>query len=456
MAGLFSLLNVGASALFTEQRASTLAGQNIANAATPGYTRQDAIRQSVVPGGVRFLSAERSVDPLLRRRLEEQAGVSSFAQRQSQRLSGLEGIAADIGPSGLSASLDNFFGSIRELTANADDPAQRSEIVADAQSLATTVNRLAADFDQAREGLNSDIIGDIDSANAASETVARLNAAIKVTEANGAQANELRDERDAAVRQLSELVGAYGIEDEQGNVTVVANGIVLAQNDRSYTIQATPDASGTVTLEVPGTTRGDITSRIVGGSVGGAIDARDGVVADSIAAVDQFAFDLATQFNATYRGFTGLDGVSGRNFFVEPTGTAGAAASLRVEAAVTADPAAFQAATGAGGLPGDGSGATALVALEGALIANGGTETLGASARGVFSALGTAVRSATNEDAVQQGRLDALEAVREQVSGVSTDEQLLELSRSQRAYQAAGRLVQTVDQMLETVISLKQ
>ncbi|MEO1170577.1 MAG: flagellar hook-associated protein FlgK, partial [Myxococcota bacterium] len=285
MAGLFSLLNVGASALFTEQRASTLAGQNIANAATPGYTRQDSVRQSVGPNGygVRFLSAERSVDPLLRRRLEEQASVTSFSQRRADRLGALEDIASDIGPNGVSASLDNFFGSIRELTATADDPAQRQEIVSDGQTLASAVNRLGADFEQARQDLNRDIIGDIDSANAASETVARLNAAIMVTEANGAQANELRDERDAAVRQLSELVGAYGIEDEQGNVTVVANGIVLAQSDRSYTIQATPDASGTVTLEVPGTTRGDITSRIVGGSVGGAIDARDGAVADSIA-----------------------------------------------------------------------------------------------------------------------------------------------------------------------------
>ncbi|MEM6733356.1 MAG: flagellar hook-associated protein FlgK, partial [Myxococcota bacterium] len=233
MGGLFSLLNVGASALFAEQRASTIAGQNIANASTPGYTRQSVVRSSQPPVtfGVQITSTERAQDAMVRRRLEDQLGMSAYSDRRADRLSQLEDVAVDIGDNGLLANMDELFAAFRGLEANPDEPAQRREVVAAADTLASSIRRMAADFESARSGLNNEIVGEIERVNARSADVARLNSAIKVAEAGGESANELRDERDRAVQDLAELAGAYGIEDESGDVSVVVNGIVLAQDD---------------------------------------------------------------------------------------------------------------------------------------------------------------------------------------------------------------------------------
>lgn len=458
MSNLFSLLNLGASALFTEQRASTVAGQNIANASTPGYTRQEVIRSSVPPNtwGVRVTSTDRANDEIVRRRLEDQLGLSGFADRRASRLSQLEDVAVDGGESGLLANFDAFFGSFRALEATPDDAAQRREVVAAGQTLASSMQRMAGDLERARVGLNQDIVGDIDQVNTLSADVARLNAAIKVAEAGGESANELRDQRDVALSGLAELTGAYGILDDDGDMTVVVNGIVLAQKNQSYAVSAIPGSDGTVRLEIPGTTRGDVTGQFSGGAIGGSIAARDGAVADAIASLDQLAFDFASAVNGVHQSYVGLDGVGGRSFFAAPAAVTGAARNLQVDAAIAGDPSRIATATSAATLPGDNAGVTALNALESALVANGGTESLGEAARGIVSRLGTEVRSASSEETLQRGRLDALTAVREQTSGVSIEEQLLALDRSQRAYQAASKVIQTVDEMLETVLSLKR
>ncbi len=458
MSNLFSLLNLGANALFTEQRASTIAGQNIANASTPGYTRQEVVRSSVPPNtwGVRITSTDRANDEIVRRRMEDQLGLSGFADRRAARLSQLEDVAIDGGDGGLLGQIDAFFGAFRELEATPDDPAQRREIIAAAESLAGSMQRMASDLDRTRDGLNQDIVGDIDQVNSFSADVARLNAAIKVAEAGGESANELRDQRDRALASLAELAGAYGIEDDDGDMTVVVNGIVLAQKNESYAVRAVAESDGTVRLEIPGTTRGDVTAQFSGGTIGGSLAARDGAVADSIAALDQLAFDFANAVNGVHQGFVGLDGAGGRDFFAAPATVDGAAINFRVDAVIASDASLIATATGPGTLPGDNAGVSAMNALESSLVASGGTQSLAEAARGIVSDLGTAVRAASAEETLQQGRLDALTAVREQISGVSIEEQLLALDRSQRAYQAASKVIQTVDEMLETVLSLKR
>ena len=199
------------------------------------------------------------------------------------------------------------------------------------------------------------------------------------------------------------------------------------------------------------TTQGVIDDRITSGLVGAQMSLRNKDFGGAQAQLDQLSYDVAAAFNGVHVGNFGLDGVTGRDFFAMPAAVLGAASSMALSADVIGVPSALAAASTAAAALGDNKGALGITALEDGLVAAGATQTLGSSLSQLISYSGRALSDAINQGEQAQSFFLQTQNLWEQQQGVSLDEQMLQLSRIQNAYQAAAKLITTVDHMLEVL-----
>jgi flagellar hook-associated protein 1 len=456
MAGLFDVLGVGGSALLAQQHGVQVASHNISNSGTLGFHRQELGLEGQGPAtlGVTDKGVTRVMDQLLGRQILVQQGQTGYADTRAQGLKNVEALTGQLDELGLESSLDNFFASWRELASASQDAATRATALACTEDLAQRIRGAANDLVDAQQQADGEVRSRVDEANPLIDRVASLNQAIHVAETSGTQAADLRDQRDVAVGQLADLLGASAFTDGNDAVSVVVSGVAVVQGGVSRHLEVEPDATtGLNRVYVSDGARVDLTQRMGSGRVGALLTLRDQDLAQALAKLDTFAFDLATATNATHQAGVGLDGVSGRNLFVPPAAVAGAALGLSVDPGVAGNPDRLGAALVAGA-PGDGRGANAMVQLASTLVANGGTSTLSQALLANLSGLGTAVQSASDDFAAQTERLSQLETLREGQSGVSIEEQMLLLERYQRGFQAAAKVVSAVDQMLQDLLAI--
>ena len=192
------------------------------------------------------------------------------------------------------------------------------------------------------------------------------------------------------------------------------------------------------------------------GRLGGVLHARDGALATARDSLDQLAFDLSGAYNAVHAAGIDALGGTGRNLFEPPGAVVGAAGAFRVSADVRDQPERLAAAQDALALPNDDRNALALADLADAAAALGGTATATEAYAALLAQVGADVRFARGDDDRAGALLQQTEALRESVSGVNTDEEMVGLLEFQRAYQASLRVVQTADEMLAELLQLKR
>jgi flagellar hook-associated protein 1 FlgK len=451
MTGLFDTLSTAYTGLAASQLGSQVTGHNIANAATPGYNRQDLILTPVP--GARGVNADvqRVSDALLAGQIWQEAASLGYHDTRASELERIERALGPIDENSLSSALDQFFASWRELTAAPASTAARAQTLARAESLASRVQAAAADLAASQADADTQVVSLVATSNALSDQVADLNRSIAYAETHGETTYELRDQRDRAVAELAEILGATSFEDNDGHANVtIAGGVALVQGATARHLETTPDATtGLAHVRLSGSAAGNLDARITSGRMGALLDTRDNELVQRIGALDTWAFDLATAVNGQHQLGVGLDGVSGRDLFVPLAAVAGAAENLAV-AGLTGDQ--LGVALDAASLPGDSRGAEAIVALEGALVSGG--KTLAGALGDLITAAGEASRSASQNREIADFRASELENLRQARSGVSIEEQMVMLTKYQRAFQAASRVIQTVDSMLQDLLSM--
>ncbi|HEU4402949.1 MAG TPA: flagellar basal body rod C-terminal domain-containing protein, partial [Candidatus Polarisedimenticolia bacterium] len=197
----------------------------------------------------------------------------------------------------------------------------------------------------------------------------------------------------------------------------------------------------------------DITDRQRGGRLGARLGLRDDTIPASLGELDSLAADLTTRANALTTAATDLQGNAGTALFVpDPPAASGAAGSIAVNAALLSDPTLLAVSTS--GAPGEGSAAAALAALpDQASVALGGKSAAAFLADGL-ARIGNSVARADVDQGVAQGVVDGLTGRRDAVSGVSLDEEGLEVMRNQKAFEAAARFMQVMDSVTSTAVAM--
>jgi flagellar hook-associated protein 1 len=458
----FSSFDIARRALQASQLGITVAGQNIANVNTPGYSRQkvqlastpgDGSNLRLVGAGVTIEGVRALRDEYIETRLGTETAIQGRLTAKRDTLAQVEGALNEAGSAGgISSALTNFFGAFRDLEARPGSVTARNIVVEKGDALARTFQTAHARLGEIRRGADADLRATVEEVNGLAAEVAELNRKISFAKDTGANAHELEDRRHLAVRQLSELAGARTTVNEKGQFTVtLGDGQAIVLGDRAQPLAAVdtpPDGLATIQLNGQAVTISD-------GKLRGLSDAI-AEIGTRLTDLDQLAASVAERVNTLSASGVDFNGNAGAAFFSVPAGGV-TAANLSVSAAVKADSKLVVAsASGAGS--GDGS-----VARDIAGLLTDTSSTSGARAgsfTGIYASIvadaGTSVKSAEDALQMQQIILKQTEEQRDAVSGVSLDEEAINLLQFQRAYEAAAKFLKIADEMTQTILALAQ
>jgi flagellar hook-associated protein 1 FlgK len=357
---------------------------------------------------------------------------------------------------GLNQALSDFWNSWQDLSMNPSGATERSVVAAKSQALADTIRQKYADLEQAQADIDAAVKSGIEDINRLTAEIADLNRKIASTEADGTvMANDYRDSRDLALKQLSEIIGINSFEDSDGQVVVsVGSGRVLVESGVNYaltTATALPPAAnaGHDNIVWPNSTGAtlNISGEITSGKMAGWLQARDTKIAGYMNNLDDLAETLSTAVNTLHTDGFDLYGDAGADFF-EGSGAIG----MTVNPDILADANRIAAAATVGAVPGDASNAAAIAELRTALTMGGGT--FDDAANELVSQVGHDVQEAKTYQSHQADMLAYLDNYRESVSGVNLDEEMVNLVKYQAAYNAAAKMITMGDDMLNTLMNM--
>ncbi|RQW85422.1 MAG: flagellar hook-associated protein FlgK [Geobacter sp.] len=473
--GINNLLNIATSGVTMARVAMEVTSENIANVNTPGYSRQKTVFETApvttangfpLGTGVQLASVQRSHDDLLQLQLVK--GNSQYGESETKQtaLSQIEPFFNEVTNDGLGQAMEDFFNSWQDLSVTPQGSAERQAVLSRSQVLVDTFHQMNTNLndslssaDRSLEGLTADITDK-------AKSIASLNEQILQTERLGGNANELRDQRDYLTQELAKKVGVSYSEQSDGTQTVtLPGGEALVQGNSFATLSTEVDA-GTglnkiMLTPVGGGASSDITATIGGpdnslGEIGGTLQVRDEIVPGYLAKLDEMARQLVTNVNSQHSSGYGLDGT--QNNFFDPAKITSADIALDSTLTTNKIAAAGQDPTTVSG-PGDNTSAFALAQLKSgsfSFTVDGKTTsaTLSSFYNGFVSSVGIDTENAANSTAQNDSFLRQLNALRESNSGVSLDEEMANLIKYQRAFEASAKVINTASEMLDTVMNL--
>jgi flagellar hook-associated protein 1 FlgK len=454
MGGLNASLAVALSGLTAEQGALETTTNNVANANTPGYSREVPILASSDPvvitpltfgSGVTLQSIESVRDPVLESQIQQetqtQGQLSALVSALSQTQTNFTSSTGDIG-----TQITNFFNSINQLSTSPSDLSLRQGVLTAAGNVATAFNTAANNLTAQRTSLDQNVVQDVGQINQLTTQIAQLNGQIANLQNVGESAGSFIDQRTQLIDQLSSLVDVSVIQSNNTITLTTASGTALVAGQQSFQLSTQLDSSGTQDIFSQGS---DITSTIVSGQLGGVLQARDQEIPEIQNQLDTLAAGLATAVNSVQAQGFDLNGNAGTNLFnAPPVSGAGAAASLSV--AIT-DPSLIAASSD--GTSGSNGNAEALYALSSQGIIDGQSPTDYYS--NIVFNVGNASSNANSEQSASSLVLQQLNDQRSSVSGVSLDEEAANMLRYQQAYAASAQVITTINTMMQDVIDMK-
>lgn len=480
MAGLLNALNSARTSLEVNQKSIEITGNNISNVNTEGYSRQKADFQTYpamnfgdffIGQGVKISNVSREHDVFIEQQLKQKAVDYGFQDALTRPLSELESVFT-ITNDNISTDIDNFFDSLQELTADPSDLVQRNNVILQGEVLATSFNNTINQLNSIQENINNTIVSKLDAVNSQLRELADLNDRIYSIEIQGQMANSARDQREMVAKELAKTLGAQSYEAKNGMLSVaLPGGLPLVQGNMAMSISAqTSGTDMTLQLHAGGVTR-DLGVRNLGGAFQGLLDVRDNLIPEMTGDLDKLAYELSVAVNLQHRAGGGLDSTTGIDFFnmppnyapspPAPTAAEYAGAARNISVALT-DP--TQLAAGAAPDPGPPPGNVAPGDNRNALILSnigdtyliGGADTFTSLYGKISAKIG--IESNQNQLSLKgaQDAMDQLENFRDGLVGVSLEEEMISLIQYQRGFESSAKFLSTVDEMMSTVINIRQ
>lgn len=338
---LFGSIQMGGNTLQAMQIGLQVVGNNIANANTPGYVRQEAIftpagsqrKGSLIQGlGVAVDSIVQKLDKFLQARLVGAKGDRANAEVQEQVYRDLETTLNELSDTGdLSNSLTDFFNSIDEVLATPEDVAKRNLVVGKGTALAANFNSLYDRVQGIQDQLNTRISSTADEINTLSEQIRQLNVQITSSEvgSSGSEAGGLRDQRQKAVDRLSEIISIHVQEQTSGGLSISVGGDVLVYEGQRQEVQFAANVNDGENQGFVEFAKSHGKLNTTTGELAGLYSARDTIVSGFVDRLDNLAGTLAFEFNKIYSqgqglvGFTNLtsqEGVDNANVALDAAG----------------------------------------------------------------------------------------------------------------------------------------
>lgn len=456
-------LNTARHALLAYQQALDVTGHNIANVNTPGASRQvvrlattppyadPSLHRAILPGqigtGVEVTEIRRVRSEAIDNQIWSE--TSGWGRQIALRdaLQQVEAVLADPTTGGTSSALRQFYQAMHDLSNNPESLGLRAIARQRAVALADSFRRDYQSLTDQRTRLNQQVRLKVDEVNNLARQVADLNEQIAKVKAVGDNPNDLQDQRDQLIEEIAKLVNVTTWTDDLGRTSVFIGGIDLVRDNTVNELTTTPDPLDPSVLQIQFSRDGQ-TAQITEGEISGLLAARDGYIPDTIDRLNALASEFINQVNALHRtGFT-LGGAAGGDFFV----AGGDAQTIAVDPAILSD-AGNIAASSTSGAVGNGNIARAIANLENTKFMDGGASTAESYHQTTILQIAQAAQQAHADATTRESVLTQLRTQRQRLSGINLDEELINLIRFQRAFEANARLLTVVDSMMDTVIN---
>jgi flagellar hook-associated protein 1 len=473
MAGLFSALNAARTSLEVNQKSIEIVGNNISNVNTEGYSRQSAelttypalnFGDFFVGQGVKISNVKRDHDVFVTNQLRDKSVEYGLYNGQSRSLSELERIF-NVTEENIATDVDRFFDSWQELSASPSDLVLRDIVLQRGELLSTNFNNSITSLDTVTENINDEIISKISSINSQIEEIATLNETIFNIEVKGQMANTARDKRDMLANELAMSLGAVSYEDSKGMLAVhLPGGLPLVQGNEPMSLEAvTSGSSLDIQLHAGGVTR-TLGLNNLGGEFEGLVDMRDNFIPSLRNDLDRMAYEISSQVNFHHQNGVGLDNSTGLNFFSGPAAAsttppppapATYADAARNMAVVLTDSNQVAAGLSTPAAPGDNRNALTISNVGETYLIDGSD-----NFNSYYGKMTSSVGIRTNQNQLNlEGSEDAviqLENLRDGLSGVSLEEEMIDLIVYQRGFESSAKFLSTIDEMMTSLINIRR
>jgi flagellar hook-associated protein 1 FlgK len=452
MGGLSTALLIGIGGLDAAQGALDATSNNIANVNTPGYTREVAqlsespesdANNQVTGGGVTFDGLMSIRDELLNMQIQQQTSQQGAANTEYSNLQQVQAYFTSTGTD-IASALTAFSSSLVELSGNSSNSATQQGVLAAGQNLAAAFNTTANGLTSAQTAANGQVPDTVSQINSLAQQIAQLNGQLAQVPA-AANGGTTQDQLDQAVQQLAGLTNVSVTKTNNGETITTGSGTPLVIGSQSFSLQTATGPGGL--QEVVDSNGNNITSTITGGTLGGSLTIANQVIPGFMTQLNTLASQFATAFNAAQAAGTDSNGNPGAAFFTGTANLGDAAANIGVgltnpaQIAISSD----------GSAGGNGNIANLSVVLTSPLPS--GVSPENAYAGLVFN-VGTAASNASTQSTAIGDNLTQLNNLQGSVSAVNIDEETANLLRFQTAYEAATRIVSTVQVLNNATLNM--
>jgi flagellar hook-associated protein 1 FlgK len=470
------ILDVGQRGMQTQRQALTTTSSNIANANTPGYSRQKAqivnhpanlVHGLPIGSGVEVKKVVRVHDEFVQKQLVDENQNLGSARIKAETLGRFESLTTQEGTN-LGQSLNQFFNDYRQLSSNVENPSLREVVRGSAEGLARSFQQMSSSLEMGRRELDLRVEDVVNQVNINAKEVADLNFSILTAQSRGESPNELLDRRDMLLRDLAQKVDVQVTEDQSGQKTVMAGNAILVQGVDHFNLSVRRGASEgeqapgrmSVFIGAENNPR-EVTKTIKGGELAGLMQAREKVIDPAIKRLDWIAFQVAGRVNSAFAEGAGVDGASGRKLFNVP-GEQVEHAAFRFELNPEIKENHEKIAAGfSDSGPGDNRIALAIADIQNEKLV--GDETLGGvknlslneSVNNLVAQVGIATQHETQMFEHQRAIVNQLENYRESFSGVNIEEEALDMIKYQTVFNASAKAMKVGESLIETILTLK-
>ena len=506
MRSTFAGLSIASSGLFAAQRALDITGHNISNVNTRGYSRQRLNQaaqdpMSIVGGqgqlglGVKMQFISQVRDEMLDIKYRTEVNTLGEWEEKYNSISQIEAIFNEPTDTGIRKVMDNFFEGLNSLSKDPSSPTTRAVFIQSAVALAQNFNHMTDNFEKMIRDANEEVESSVRSINSMGSQIARLNKQILEAELDGSRANDLRDARNLLIDDLSKLVDIQvkEVPISNGNsstLSILIQGTPLVNHTDTNVLEletdqdhpmykdgldAIPPRTDLSTIRVSNikwATGSSLDQTKLGGTIGGQLQQRDGFKDENkgipyyVRFTSEFAKSFAETINTAHAAGYALGATtpSGLDIFESNGGATINAGNIKVNQALLNDPT-LLALGGVSGAKDDNKNAIAMLELRNnksfvsqivysptskIVLGEGTPEDV---IKTMISTLGVDGQEAKRMFNNQQYLAEEIDSFRMSVSGVSQNEEMSNMIKFQHAYNAAARMITTVDEMIDVIIN---
>lgn len=468
-----NILQTGRSGMTAAKSQMGTTSHNIANANTEGFSRQRINQRAevatahgqknLIGSGTQIERTERINDSYLEKQLRGTARDLGHFEEKDLLLSQAESVFNEMGGEGLNRLVAKFFNDFRRLSNEPESEAIRNAVVESSQAMVRDFRRIRTQMEELRSHIDSRVDGFVREINSQAVNIKDLNLKIKNLEQGGASANDLKDDRDRAIRRMGELLDVAVIPDQDGALNIDIKGVGPLVNgptaERLTTERTAKDDEGkpenSLTIRSTASAAPEITHAIKGGRLGALVEIRDKTISQVLDKLDGLASQMIDSVNSVHASGFDRTGETGILFFKPISKQMGAAQNIALTDEISRNPGKIAAAAEPDS-PGDNRVALSLSEIQNLRLMGNGESSMDDYYNSIVSEIGILAESNKSNYNQQKDVHLQLNKIRNQISGVSLDEETANLMQFQHAYGASAKVIQVADEMLDTVLSLKR